>query len=134
MLLILAGCFAPRAQAGWLDWKTSTPGEKIQFSAPTASGSASNAPQSETPAANPLDPGAFDRIKEQLFGPLEKSIKSADSTSGVMNLPPPQQQPRPLDKRTREMNDRKKNWAFTDLNELNSDPTAGERPASRTRR
>jgi hypothetical protein len=125
-LLIVAGCFAPGAQAGWLDWKTSAPGEKIQFSAPdsSASGAVSNATQNATPASNPMNPGALGLFGQQLFGSLRNSLKSVSSTESVMDLPPPPQAPRPVSKATREAIDRRKNWAFTDLKELDSNSSA----------
>jgi hypothetical protein len=123
--LIIAGCFAPGAHAGWLDWKTSAPGEKIQFSGAESSDTnttttVSNAAPSAATVANPLNPGVFGQMKEQIFGPLEQSLKNVNSTRGVMDLPPPQAPP-PADRRTREMIDRQRNWAFAAMEDLDSE-------------
>lgn len=125
---MLAVFFVPGAQAGWLDWKTSAPGEKIQFfgaetSDTNTATTVSNSAPGAAPVANPLNPGMFGQMKEQIFGPLEQSLKNVDSTRGVMDLPPPQAPP-PTDKRTREMIDRQRNWAFANMEDLNSDPNA----------
>lgn len=126
LLLFLAACFAPGAHAGWLDWKSSPPGEKIQFSSPddsaAASNSVSNATHNTAPVINPMNSGPLGRFGQELFAPLQNSLKNASSTDVIMDLPPPQQAPRPqMNQRTREQLDRQQNWAFDYLNILYPD-------------
>lgn len=107
-------------------------GEKIEFSEPSTPVVASNLTANLNPTVNRLNPNpsAFKQVEEDLFGPLKNSMQPADSMQGVMTLPlpgPQQQQPRQvLSKHAKELLDQRRNWAFTDLNDLYPDPTLEE--------
>jgi hypothetical protein len=99
-------------------------GEKIEFSDPaTPMAAASNLTATVTPGLNRLNPtpNAFRQVQEDLFRPLANSMRTPDPLDG--QLPPPQP-PRPApSKHERELREQRKNWAFTDLNELYPDET-----------
>ena len=107
-------------------------GEKIEFSEPSTPVIASNLTANISPAANRLNPtpSGFKQVEEDLFGPLKNSMQPADSMQGVMSVPlpgPQQQQPRQvLSRRGKELLEQRRNWAFTDLNDLYPDPTMEE--------
>jgi hypothetical protein len=106
-------------------------GEKIEFSEPSTPVMASNLTANLSPAVNRLNPtpSGFKQVEEDLFGPLKNSMQPVDSMQGVMTLPmgPQQQQPRQvLSKRNKELMEQRRNWAFTDLNDLYPDPTMEE--------
>lgn len=95
-------------------------GEKIQFSEPSTpiiSSNLSGAMNSALERLNPTSP--LRQAREDLLRPLKEALPSpADSMEGVMSLPPPaQSQPR-LSKHERELIDKRRNWAFSDWNDL----------------
>lgn len=96
-LLALADCNTVMGQAG----------EKIQYSAPSDATIASN--------LNRLDPrqSTFKQVEEDLFKPFQPRAPAR------FPFPPPQQFAPPIsDRRTQEMIERRKNWAFADWNDL----------------
>lgn len=102
-------------------------GEKIEFSEPTTPTVSSNVSDTVNPALERLNPTSpFRQAREDLLRPLKEALPSAaDSMQGVMSLPPPEQfQPQPrLSKHERELLDRRRNWAFSDWNDLFPDPS-----------
>jgi len=94
--------------------------EKIEFSGPKGSGAISN--------LNRLGPGEarFNRMQEDLSRPFE-SLSKGSSMDGVMVAPfqPSAAQPA-LNRRDKQLMEQRKNWAFTDLNDLTSQPSLEE--------
>src|SRR5258708_2127717 len=107
-------------------------GEKIEFFESGAPIMTSNLTATLNPGLNRLNPtlSGFKQVEEDLFGPLKSSMHQAGSTEGVMSVPllgPQQQQPRPvLSKHSKELLEQRRNWAFTDLNDLYPEPSMEE--------
>ncbi|HEX3799910.1 MAG TPA: hypothetical protein VH413_14545 [Verrucomicrobiae bacterium] len=115
-VITVAACISLSALAG-------EHGEAIQFSDPDVTSAASNSTSSLSAALERMNPtpSGFRQVQENIFGPLKNGFRP-DSMQGVLSLPlPPQTQPEPTDRRTREKMDRKRNWAFTDLSDLYPD-------------
>jgi len=96
-------CLA-NAQAG--------PGDKIQFSAPTDPATSSN--------LNRLNPreSTFKQVQDDLFKPFKLGNQHYNE-DGVMSVPPPSQMaPVVTDKRTLDLIEKRKNWAFANWNDL----------------
>jgi hypothetical protein len=92
--------------------------EKIQFSEPSAPAGSTNLTR-----LNPNGPNSREGEEDLLKS--FRSVKGGSSLDDIFNLNelpsmPQPNQPRPLSKRALEELDRRKNWAFTDLNDLNS--------------
>ena len=88
-------------------------GRKVEFSDQGAGNTSTNA------SKNSPEPSGFEQFKTDLFRPFE-SLDQRNSLNGVMQLPPPAQ-PRRFsvpDRHERELIERRKNWVFTDMNEL----------------
>jgi hypothetical protein len=105
-------------------------GEKIEFSEPTTpiTTTASNLTEKVSPGMNRLNPApsAFKQVQEDLFRPLANSLNTVDSMQGVMSLPAPPQPRAVPTKHQRQLMDQRKNWAFTDLNDLYPDASVEE--------
>ncbi len=103
-------------------------GEMIQFSEPSSPVTSSSNMSSDLNAAlerlNPT-PSNFKQAQMDLFAPIKNAFRPQDSLQGVMELPSRQSAPAP-DKHTREMMDRRRNWAFTDLSDLYPEPKMEE--------
>ena len=99
-------------------------GEKIEFSEPSTPVVASNLTATVSPSLNRLNPApsAFKQVQQDLFRPLVNAMQSENSMEGTLSgpLPQPQQRPAP-NKRTRDLMDQRRNWAFSDLNDLSTD-------------
>lgn len=91
---------------------------KIEFSAPSNPTVASN--------LNRLDPrqNTFKQVQDDLFKPFSFSIP--DDTSHQSLPPPPQMAPSMPDKRTQDLIEKRKNWAFADWNDLFPDSSMDE--------
>jgi len=94
---------------------------------------ASNLTSTLSPALNRLnpEPNRFRQAQEDLFRPLKEAMKQDDPMGAVMSLPqmPQQQQEyqqQQMSKRARKLLDQRRNWAFTDLNDLYPEPTIEE--------
>ena len=95
--------------------------EKIKFSEPSDSGTSSNLTRLSPNAPNSRE------IEDELLKPF-KSINTGNSLDAIFDLSQPLQVPqpnqsRPLSKHALDQIDRRKNWAFTDLNDL-TDPSS----------
>ncbi len=93
------------------------PAGKIQFSAPSNPAVASN--------LNRLDPrqNNFKQVRDDLFKPFNFSLPE----NPAEELPsPPQMAPSMPDKRTLDLIEKRKNWAFADWNDLFPDPSMDE--------
>jgi hypothetical protein len=102
-------------------------GEAIQFSSPSSPVGTSNLSSSLSAGLERLNPtpSSFKQAQDDLFRPLAKTMNPQDSMQGVLSVPlpgSPQLQIGP-DKRTLELMDRRRNWAFTDLKDLYPEPT-----------
>lgn len=86
------------------------PGGKIQFSEPSNPTIASN--------LNQLDPrqSTVRQVQDDLFKPFKFSLP--DNSPKELLPPPPQMAPSMPDKRTQELIEKRKNWAFADWNDL----------------
>src|SRR6185312_11468431 len=100
--------------------QTGPAGGKIQYSAPSDPTVASN--------LNLLNPqqGAFKHVQEDLFKPFKiREPDHSDAFQPASKFAPPM-----MDKRTQEMLDRQRNWAFTSMDdlypELSGSPMDGE--------
>jgi len=112
-LMALAGLGMAVAQAG-------PPGEKIQFSEPSNPTVASN--------LNRLDPrqSTFKEVEADLFKPF-KLGQQFYNREGDLGVPLPSQiAPSAPDKRTQDLIEKRKNWAFADWNDLFPDPSMEE--------
>ncbi len=117
-VLLAAGFGLATAQAGGVH------GEKIEFSEPSAPIIASNLTEKVSPSLNRLNPApnAFKQVQQDLFRPLINSMQTDNSMQGTLSGPSPQPQQRPApDKRTRDLMDQRRNWAFSDLNDVATD-------------
>ncbi len=96
-------------------------GNKVEFSSPGGSTTSTNAGKSS------LEQSEFQHFKEDLFRPLE-SLDRGNSMKGVMPFsPPPQPRQSTIpDKHTRELIERERNWAFTDMSDLYPQPSLEE--------
>lgn len=106
--------------------------EKIEFSDPGAPLTESNLTEKINPSLNRLNPppSGLKQMEDDLFRPLKSAIEPVDSMQGVMSVPPagPQQpiQRPPLSKHAKQLLEQRRNWAFTDLNDLYPDQTPEE--------
>lgn len=91
--------------------QTPQAGQKIQFSAPSNPTVASNLSQLN-PRQNTLK-----QVEDDLFKPF----KTRDPFQPDIFPKPQLFAPPTMDKRTQEMLDRRRNWAFADINDMNSD-------------
>ena len=108
------------------------PGQRIQFSPLSSPLAISNLTAAvENPGLNRLnpEPSGFKQVQEDLFRPLTDAMQPVDSMGGVMAvpLPAPEQSQQPvMDKHTRQLLEQRRNWAFTDLNDLYPEQNAEE--------
>ncbi|HEX4343645.1 MAG TPA: hypothetical protein VH255_09650, partial [Verrucomicrobiae bacterium] len=71
-------------------------------------------------------PTAFRQVQEDMFGSIKNSFRPENSMQGVLSVPVPQPQQSAPDRHTREMMDRRRNWAFADLSDLYPQPSMEE--------
>jgi len=98
--------------------------EKIEFSDPGLSVTDSNLTEKVNPGLNRLNPtpSGLKQVEDDLFRPLKNAIDPVDSMQGVMSVPPSgplqQNQRPPLSKHAKQLLEQRRNWAFTDLDDL----------------
>ncbi len=123
VLALLGCCFELMARAG----------EKIEFS---TAGSATNSSGNTSSAASDFNrlnptPNAFKQMQDDLLHPIKSEQSPVDSMQGVMTLPKPgrqqQQQTTPAAAaRAKRARDKKKNWAFANMNDLESNSDSAD--------
>ncbi len=103
-------------------------GEMIQFSEPSSPVGTSNLSSSLSAGLERLNPtpSSFKQAQDDLFRPLAKTMNPQDSMQGVLSVPMQGPQQTAPDKRTLELEDRRRNWAFTDLKDLYPEPSIEE--------
>ena len=96
------------------------PGDKIQFSEPANPTVASN--------LNRLDPrqSTFKQVEEDLFKPFKLGDPESAAERSTPFPTPPQMAPVAPDKRTQDLIERRKNWAFANWNDLYPDSSLEE--------
>jgi len=113
------------ASAGLMGVCLAGPGEKVEFSDTGSSAPSTNKISVRLGAdLSHLNnnPGALRQIQDDIFSPLAPPLDPLDSMQGVFSTPPDQQnqqQPTPAEaRRAKRQSDKRKNWAFANMNVL----------------